>query len=143
MKFLSIVVVIALIGCVAAARTVTGNIRNEFQGALTLGALSLTSGMWVAKPPQNVDVSFSYGPLFVATGDNIQGWIHYTSDGGYADVMITFNSTPTNSTYNIKVGPSPFIGGVGTVTGTTDSVVPYWTHEMCASRIFGACINYD
>jgi len=117
-----------------SARTVTGQIRNEFQDVLTLKTSLLQSGTWVKQPAQSVAVGTTYGTLFIAGGAEVSGSLLYTSEGGYASVKISFVNTPTNSSYTNQVGPSPFIGGVGSVTGSGDSVVPYWVHEMCISK---------
>jgi len=130
----SLLIVLLFAVAFVVSRTVTGKIRNEFQDPLVLADVQLQSGTWVKQPLQSVDVSTAYGPLFIAGGNLVSGYVHYTAENAFVNVKIYFLNTATNSSYTINVGPSPFIGGVDTVTGAGDSVVPYWVHEMCFSK---------
>eukprot|EP01124_Arcella_intermedia_P020179 TRINITY_DN27688_c0_g1_i1.p1 TRINITY_DN27688_c0_g1~~TRINITY_DN27688_c0_g1_i1.p1 ORF type:complete len:146 (+),score=21.30 TRINITY_DN27688_c0_g1_i1:33-470(+) len=129
-----LVVLLGLALAVVGDFSVTANVRNEFMDPLLLQASSITQGSWVTNPSKNVAVGTTYVPLFQATGTSgISGSLTYgIASNPKVAVVFNFIDITGNQTNTAKVGPSPWIGGVGPATGTPDNLqIFFWTHEMC------------
>jgi len=117
--------------------SVTAQVRNEFLQTLTLVSANIEQGTFTTKPVQSVGVSTDYSPLFVASGDTgVVGTVVYGAQGATNVVVNFFFENNGTQVSTAKVTPPPWIGGVGTPTGTpTDAVFYFWTHEMCTNSL--------
>eukprot|EP01121_Diplochlamys_sp_Union-15-3_P016036 TRINITY_DN538_c0_g1_i1.p1 TRINITY_DN538_c0_g1~~TRINITY_DN538_c0_g1_i1.p1 ORF type:complete len:163 (+),score=40.69 TRINITY_DN538_c0_g1_i1:50-490(+) len=129
--------------CLVSCYSVTGEVKNEWPQDMTLVTYQLTVGTWVKKPPQTISggSSIYVKDLWEASGaDGVVGYVRYGNQYGHA--QFNFQNTPSSQNFTTDVGPSPYIGGVGGETGTTDAVVDYWTHQMCVrGSSLKNCIN--
>eukprot|EP01125_Pyxidicula_operculata_P023169 TRINITY_DN9874_c0_g1_i1.p1 TRINITY_DN9874_c0_g1~~TRINITY_DN9874_c0_g1_i1.p1 ORF type:complete len:144 (-),score=17.62 TRINITY_DN9874_c0_g1_i1:62-493(-) len=132
----AVVALVLIISCVYAAPTIytlSAQVRNEFGAPLKLQSATLTKGTFSKKPLDSIPVSNTYGEAWEAAGiDGVFGTITYSATDGPATAIFNFAFAPNNQTYTSKVGPTPWIGGVGpaTVSGN-NAVYQFWTHEMC------------
>eukprot|EP01130_Rhizamoeba_saxonica_P005719 TRINITY_DN2272_c0_g1_i1.p1 TRINITY_DN2272_c0_g1~~TRINITY_DN2272_c0_g1_i1.p1 ORF type:complete len:151 (-),score=27.45 TRINITY_DN2272_c0_g1_i1:83-535(-) len=130
---LAIVVISALLVVNVDSLSLTGQVRNQFSTELTLKSYILKSGVWDIKPVATIPRSQDYiDQIWQANGTDssgIVGQVVYQSSDHYATATFEFDTT--KDSYTANVGPSPFIGGVGTHSGTDAIVAQYWTHQMC------------
>eukprot|EP01120_Amphizonella_sp_Union-15-10_P009444 TRINITY_DN3575_c0_g1_i5.p1 TRINITY_DN3575_c0_g1~~TRINITY_DN3575_c0_g1_i5.p1 ORF type:complete len:144 (-),score=19.36 TRINITY_DN3575_c0_g1_i5:16-447(-) len=137
MNNISFILVLLALFSVAYSYTVTFGIKNEWPTQMILNQVTLKSGVWLKKPPTTITGSSS---VYVAdewevSGDSIEGSAFYVSGNQYGHAIFNFQVNSAGSNFTANVGPSPYIGGVGDITGTTDIVVDYWVHQMCTATV--------
>jgi hypothetical protein len=144
MMLVKITLILLFCSTSIVSRSITASVRNEFGTDLQLTAVQLDAGNWSQPPLKSISSSSTYqNGIWKVEGTFINGWVKYETSDGYAHAQFFFTFDAKNKTFSTEAGPSPFIGGVGPVTGTTDLIADFWVHQMCVVRSEEKCISGD
>eukprot|EP00027_Filamoeba_sp_ATCC50430_P007732 CAMPEP_0168559540 /NCGR_PEP_ID=MMETSP0413-20121227/10580_1 /TAXON_ID=136452 /ORGANISM="Filamoeba nolandi, Strain NC-AS-23-1" /LENGTH=137 /DNA_ID=CAMNT_0008590779 /DNA_START=33 /DNA_END=446 /DNA_ORIENTATION=- len=118
------------------AYSVFGYVKNGFSSPVKLVNVTLSAGEWVTEPSDSINgPSTDYVFFFEVDGDSgVAGSIEYAlppQQGITVTATFYFKNDASGNSYTAFVAPSPWIGGVNGVTGTTNATVDYYLHQMC------------